>query len=291
MGTEITLSLNGIDIDWGKNDYWTSHYWLFPPDSVARVDYFYADDVVETKPGFRTILEEAKFRMCHLGYSHDETKAKFSCAVDRWNRTADLALSYQDFRDALTSVNFTTLTPGDLEPFVWDFRRFVVNLLTDWDTDGAGLEDFILKLDFSLTLRALADRADSHSLPLVWRYQDLVDSGWVSMDDLIDIDRQTYIANHSVFVGRLQDHSGCYGLDDFDDWLVRQGVRRDTPYRRAQRDGTVREETLTLPMAVRHMIHHPENANNLLSDAALRRSTEILLDVARKPGNALPGLR
>ena len=291
MGTAITLSLNGIDIDWGKNDYWTSHYWLFPPNSLATVKYFYADGVVETKPGFRTTLEEAKFRMCHLGYSHEETKARFSSAVGRWNRTADLALSYHDFRDTLTSVNITTLTAEDLEPFVWDFRRFVVDLLADWDTDSAQLEGFILQLGIPLMLRALADRADSHALPLVWHHQDLVDSGWASMDDLIDIDRKTYTINHSIFIGRLQDHSGCYHLDDFDDWLVQQGVRRDTTYRKAERNGTVREETVTLPTAVRHMIHHPENTNNVLSDAALRCSTEILLDVARKPGNALPGLR
>lgn len=57
VGTEITLSLNGIDIDYGKNRYWRSHYWLFPPGSLKQdVGYRYANDVVEEKPGFQTTL-------------------------------------------------------------------------------------------------------------------------------------------------------------------------------------------------------------------------------------------
>jgi hypothetical protein len=177
VGTAITLSLNGIDIDWGKNRYWNGHHWLFPPGSLTEVEYPYADDVIETKPGFQTTLNEAYFRLCHLGYSHQETKTKFDAAVARWNRTADLRLSFADFRSVLTSVDFASLTPADLEPYVWDFRAFVVNLLGAWDTDEALLEDFIAGLDFALTLRVLADRVESRSLPLRWHHQDLSTAG------------------------------------------------------------------------------------------------------------------
>lgn len=45
MGIEITLSLNGIDVDWGKNRYWKGHHGLFPPGSLAIIEYRYADDV------------------------------------------------------------------------------------------------------------------------------------------------------------------------------------------------------------------------------------------------------
>jgi hypothetical protein len=31
------LSLNDINIDYGKNRYWKGHYWLFPPGSEANV--------------------------------------------------------------------------------------------------------------------------------------------------------------------------------------------------------------------------------------------------------------
>lgn len=290
MGTAITLSLNGIDIDWGKNRYWKSHYWLFPPGSLTDVDYLYADNLIETKPGFQTPLCEAYFRLCHLGYSRQETKTKFDTAVARWNRTADLNLSFDDFHSALTSIDFASLTPADLEPYIWDFRAFVLNLLAAWDTDDAQLEDFIHGLDFALTLRVLADRVDSHALPLRWHHQDLIDSGWVTLDDLTDIDRQTFLINHTTLFGRLQDHVGAATINKFDDWLATHGLPRATPYSKVKSDGTVTHERMTLPAAVRNMIHHPENPHNALSDSNLRESLELLLGVAKLLPSPLPGL-
>lgn len=290
MGTAITLSLNGIDIDWGKNRYWNSHHWLFPPGSLTEVEYLYADDAVEIKPGFQTTLEEVRFRLCHLGYSQQETKTKFEAAVLRWNRTADLRLSFADFRNALTSVDFASLTSADLEPYVWDFRGFVRNLLAAWNTEDALLEDFIAGLDFALTLRVLADRAENLSLPLRWHHQDLIDSGWASLDDLTDIDRPTFIVNHTVLYGRLQDYANATDLRDFDKWLGNNGLPRATPYSRIKRDGTVARERTTLPTAVRNMIHHPENPHNVLSDDNLRESIELLLRIEKLLSNQLAGL-
>jgi hypothetical protein len=291
MGTEITLSLNGIDIDWGKNRYWNRHHWLFPPGSITEVEYLYANGVVQTKPGFQTTLHEAHFRLCHLGYSQQETKMKFDAAVARWNRTADLHLSFADFRNALTSVDFASLKPADLEPYVWDFRAFVVKkLLSAWDTDNSGLEDFIAGLDIPLTLRVLADRVENRSLPLRWHHQDLIDSGWVSLEDLTDIDRRSFIINHTMLVGRLQDHAGAATVSAFDNWLVNHGLSRATPYVRIKSDGAMAHETRTLPTAVRNMIHHPENPHNVLSDDSLSESIELLLGIAERLSRPLPGL-
>lgn len=290
MGTAIRLSLNGIDIDWGKNRYWKSHHWLFPPGSLTDVPYLYARGAIKTKPGFQTTLDEAHFRLCHLGYSLQETKTRFDTAVTRWNRTADLRLAFADFRTALTRVDFTSLTPADLEPYVWDFRAFIVNLLAEWDTDGALLEDFIAGLDFALTLRVLADRVESRSLPLRWHHQDLVDSGWVSLDDLTDIDRRTFVVNHTVLYGRLQDYAGVTAVRAFDSWLATYGLPQTTPYSRMRQDGTMARETTTLPTAVRNMIHHPENPHNVLSDDTLRESIELLLRTAKRLPRPLPGL-
>ncbi|RQX05612.1 HEPN/Toprim-associated domain-containing protein [Micromonospora inaquosa] len=290
MGTPITLSLNGITIDWGQNRHWNNHHWLFPPGSLTDVEYLYAYDVVETKPGFQTTLDEAYFRLCHLGYSHQETRTKFDIAVARWNRTADLRLSFEDFQRALTSVDFASLTSADLAPYVWDFRAFMANLLAAWDSDEAMLEDFVAGLDFALTLRVLADRVDNRPLPLRWHHQDFVDSGWASLDDLTDIDRQTLIINHTMMVGRLQDSAGKTSVKDFDNWLVEHGLRRSTPYSRMNQDGTVTHQMTTLPSAVRNMIHHPENPHNALSDDNLRESIEVLLRIAKFLPSPIPGL-
>lgn len=291
MGTAITLTLNGIDIDYGKNRYWKSHHWLFPPGSLKEIEYFYADGAIETKPGFETTLDQAYYRLCHLGYSRQETKAKFESAVNRWNRTADLRLSFADFHGRLTDLDFAALSTADLEPYVWDFRRFVLDLLTDWDGDESGLEEFIFGLDFAITLRVLADRVKNRSLPLRWHHQDLIDSGWVSLEDLTDIDRLTYMVNHTMLVGRLQDYANETTVSGFDGWLADRGLSRGTLYTRIRQNGTTVQETTTLPSAVRNMIHHPENPNNALSDDDLRESVELLLRVAGGLPATLPGLQ
>jgi hypothetical protein len=159
VGTAITLSLNGIDIDWKKNRGWTSHHWLFPPGSlIDDVEYRCADNVVEKKAGFQTTLNETYFRLCHLGYSLQETEAKFDDAVARWNRTSELRLPFDDFYDAVTGIDFAALTSDDLAPYVWDFRMFVLDLLAPRVTDDLMLEDLYFGLDFALTLRVLAER-------------------------------------------------------------------------------------------------------------------------------------
>jgi hypothetical protein len=51
---------------------------------------------------------------------------------------------------------------------------------------------------------------------------------------------------------------------------------------RSSSGGTPTQETLTLPVAVRHKIHHPENTHNVLTDDELRESTELLLGTVQK---------
>lgn len=166
----------------------------------------------------------------------------------------------------------------------------MTSLLAAWDTDEAQLEEFIANLDFALTLRMLADRVESRSLPLLWHHQDLIESGWASLDDLTDIDRRTFIINHTMLSGRLQDHAGKTTVKAFDTWLAGHGLPKATPYTKVNLDGTMTNETTTLPTAVRNMIHHPENPYNALSDDDLRESVESLLQIAKLLPSPLPGL-
>lgn len=282
MGTMISLSLNDVDIDWGKNRYWKNHNWLFPPKSLTQIKYFYADDVVKTRAGFQTTLEETRFRLCHLGYSRQETQEKFRASVERWNRTSELHLSFADFHSALVSVDFASLTSADMQAYRYDFRLLLLELLDAWDTEDASLEDFILEhLDFTLILRVLADRADNRPLPLRWHYQDLVESGWVSMEDLADIDRDAFVMSHMRLVGRLQDYSGIAEVKSFDNWLSSQGLPKTTPYVKLGRHGELIHNMTTLPTAVRNMIHHPENVHNSLSNEDLSASVELLLETVK----------
>jgi hypothetical protein len=59
---------------------------------------------------------------------------------------------------------------------------------------------------------------------------------------------------------------------------------RGTTYTYRRRDGTVRTDRLTLPVAVRNLLSHPENPHNQpLTDDQLRESLESMLRVAAHP--------
>lgn len=62
------------------------------------------------------------------------------------------------------------------------------------------------------------------------------------------------------------------------------GLANTIPYARVLKDGSLKHERLTLPVAVRNMIHHPENPNNALSDDDLKQSVEMLLIVTKTEG-------
>ena len=106
--------------------------------------------------------------------------------------------------------------------------------------------------------------------------------------DLTDIDRQMFVTNHTVLYGRLQDFAQRTDMAGFDTWLAQNGLPQTTPYVRSGNGGATTSKKTTLPTAVRHMIHHPENGHNTLTDEDLRDSVELLLElVQRLPSQGL----
>lgn len=316
MGTMIELSLNGTPIDYGKNHYWTSHAWLFPPNSEQQHPYVYACDTenerqsenepprtwIARHPALVAPLEQVRRRMNLMGYSLNETRSAYDAILGRWNRTHDLRLSFDHYLDVVTRVDFTTITEQDQFDFGYDIRNHLLRLFevsapqnedapNFWnrtfsgDEDGhanrtGNLEDFLLeRLPAHIMIRCMADRPGNLTLPLAWCYHDLVDSGWETKETLLEIDRNEYVLNLIRLYGRLQDYSGHSKIARFDDWLFKHDVPRETKYIRAL-EGRTKEESLTLPTAVRHMIHHPENRNQILTDTQLQEAVEELVTVA-----------
>jgi hypothetical protein len=82
------------------------------------MEYRYGDDSIETNASFETSLDEARFRLNHLGYSAHETRDKFDAAASHWSRTGNLRLTFAKFHAALTSIDFASLTSADMKPFI-----------------------------------------------------------------------------------------------------------------------------------------------------------------------------
>lgn len=289
VGTMIILSLNQVPVDYGKNHYWTSHAWLFPPGSNQGVPYAYADDVVKIQPGLSAPLEQVRFRMDHLGYSLAETRDLYNAELERWNRTYALRLPFDHLLAAVASINFAALTQLAQADFDYELPVLLLRTLEstdpqdddcdDEEAEFSGIEDFVReRIPVHVLVRCLAERPDNLGLPLTWGYQDLVENGWEDRSTLMEIDRAQSTLNLIRLYGRLQEQAGCHFIADFDQWLASRGVPRDTLYIEQKPSGT-KPKTLTLPSAVRNMIHHPENRTQILTDSQLEQAIELLLQV------------
>ena len=269
-----------------------SHAWLFPPGSDKDVRYVYADDVAEVRPGLSAALEQVRFRMDHLGYSLDEVRDLYNCELERWNRTYTLCLPFERFWAAVISIDFVGMTQDSQRDFEYDLATLLLRILEstdpqedDWrNLEGkfSGIDDFVReRILVHVLVRCLAERPANRALPLTWEYQDLIESGWEARSTLMEIDRTQSTLNMIRLYGRLQDQAGYHSIADFDRWLADHGVPRDTSYiKRINKGKDTKEEQLTLPSAVRNMIHHPENREQILTDEQLEQAIELLLQVA-----------
>ena len=80
-------------------------------------------------------------------------------------------------------------------------------------------------------------------------------------------------------------HDELYGYIDEQGWLNEYKIGKPTrTYIRLNRDGTTKEEQKVLSEYIRHMIHHPENINNVrFTLEELRQSIEMMRDfISRK---------
>lgn len=94
------------------------------------------------------------------------------------------------------------------------------------------------------------------------------------------------IEYHNELYGLIQ--SKAIGEDDknyfeasFDDWLQSKGIEKDRTYKKLTKDGSIKNESETLPTLIRNVIHHPENKNNSYSSKDLRESIEKLREICK----------
>ena len=74
MGSIITLGLDRLELDWGKNGVGSNHSKLFLPGDIKDVTYFYAENEREIKPGYARSLRSVVRRLELLGYTISKCK-------------------------------------------------------------------------------------------------------------------------------------------------------------------------------------------------------------------------
>lgn len=103
----------------------------------------------------------------------------------------------------------------------------------------------------------------------------------------VAFDKEATVEYHDELYGHLQtvacrDDVECYREKNFDAWLEKKGVSKDTTWIRLEKDGTpATAQPCTWPTRIRNFIHHPENHENepRFTDEELVKSIELMRGV------------
>ncbi len=196
MGSIITLGLDTLELDWGKNSFFRNHSILFAPSEIKQVKYYYVDGVTEEKPAYARPLRNVVKRLDLLGYTLGQCERRYNEQVSEMPEDyPEPALTFEQFKKVVTNVDVERIALPD-EPHHYDLGEYVTrNILNDPEftkTNAllASLKSddgtFFENLDPYICLRLLAENSANLDREVVWAFADVVESGWVEQDELYE---------------------------------------------------------------------------------------------------------
>lgn len=224
MGSIITLGVDNLEIDWGKNNFFRNHSKLFLPEDIKNMSGYY-------RP-----LSKVKERLNLIGYTVEGCKDLFE------NQKSSIPNYYPDehlvpfeiFSKIISSVDVKKVSLPD-EPDYCDFGEYVTkNILQDpeftkqfpnFDKFETSDGEFYENIDPYITLRLLAENPDNLSEDVIWYFADVVEGGWISEEELYegldDSDRYLIVTEGSSDTKILKKslHLLLKDLADFFDFI------------------------------------------------------------------------
>jgi hypothetical protein len=194
MGSIITLGLNHLELDWGKNGVVNNHSKLFLPGDVRGVTYYYADNEREIKPGYARSLRSVVKRLELLGYSITRCKHRYQDLqkeTPHW--CSGSSISFDVFARILKAIDIERVQIPETGDY--SFGEFAATILADPEFVKASAKlkgfkkwdgEFFENLDPYLVIRLLAENPKNLNLDVVWRFADVVEAGWVQQDALYE---------------------------------------------------------------------------------------------------------
>jgi hypothetical protein len=220
MGSIISLGVGKLEIDWGKNSFFRNHSKLFLKGDVKPETYYYADNYQETKPAYSRPLRKILPRLELLGYTLTKCRRDYDDGIESYpDYYPDPEISFDLLSRVLASVDVTRMTLSD-EQDDWDLGEYATKAIlndpefTKTADDLASLSrhdgTFFENLDPYLILRLLCENPTNLEQNLIWRFQDVLESGWISDDPddlyegLSDTDRYLIVTEGSSDTSILQ---------------------------------------------------------------------------------------
>jgi len=195
MGSIISLGIDRLEIDWGKNELFRDHSKLFTKGDIAEAQYYYADNQCETKPAYVRTLGHMVRRLELLGYTlkgcrvlYDEMVAMVPEYYPAFEMTFD------EFAHIMRSVAIRNIgIVEEEEGSDFDLGEFARTILSKEEfvrvkpaLSEMSFDDgtFFGNLDPYITLRLLAENPDNLGSKVIWRFEDVVANGYIEMEDI-----------------------------------------------------------------------------------------------------------
>ena len=214
MGTEITLEVGGLTVDWSKNGRGTDHGVLFQAKDRKRmrseqIDYNWHtennEDPGPMEMGFIRPLREVLPRIELLGFTLDRVRGEYDGCVRAWSESQDQAddneqerlpalMTFAEFSALATSYPVQSLNDTYTDNESQAKGRFNDEALQQriphhWDHDLSGYSErsyfgrLIGILSPYSLLRMLAQNPANLDTDVVWQYGPLVEAGWANQNE------------------------------------------------------------------------------------------------------------
>lgn len=305
MGTLVSLVINNVTIDVGKNRNFQNHYWLFNSDQFTTVRneyYFYSEK--ESKALINN-MKDVKFRLNIFGYSYSEIKEKFNQKILEGKKFHEISLPFELFESViidmvdLSNINDRSIVDSQNFPhegFIYYIvsllmkKQEFLNLNKDKEYLEEDLEWLLEEIDVYIILRILCENKENLKYDLKWLCFDIIETGWTSIEEIKNINMSNYVLVHNKIYGILQKYAIQYynigqSIKNFDQWLSKKGVQQNMEYIKENMNSNVdkdKKEIVTVATFIRNIVHHPENSNNSYSSNDLKNSVNQLINILKK---------
>lgn len=197
MGTYIHLSIGRLEVDWGKNNFFSNHGSIYQVDDLKEVPSYYAGENwpngkphIEMNDGFSKPLGLVKDRLELMGYTPTSIGHEYSLLFEPDEDEND-PISYETFLKAIKKIRISEIEgkykenykPGRFVPtYIIDkFKNASEKYWSDQDElrpDHWEIDVLIDQFNPYSKLRMFAENPENHNECVNWDFTPLIESGW-----------------------------------------------------------------------------------------------------------------
>lgn len=220
MGSIITLGIEKMELDWGKNYFFSDHSKLFQKDDYNyKIPYFYIDDegneIVEYKNGARKPLMDVKERLDLLGYSLNKLEELYNehCKIFNNYNLEEWNISYDEFYEFVLNIDISKVDNFLSSIEYWDngldigeyFEKCILSdneIVSKIEKTVCEIKNqlqfnefgtFFENMNPYITLRILAENPRNSKYNVEWRYADVIENGWADESLYSELDKENKI--------------------------------------------------------------------------------------------------